>query len=76
MLHWLAGKRPTQRVRELIRCCLRGYAELEEVVTLLGHEKKPPSEIAAKALPRATPALIVSPPRVTVTKPWVVATPI
>ena len=21
------------------RCCLRGYAELEEVVTLLGHEK-------------------------------------
>ena len=39
MLQWLTGKRPTKRAMELIRCYLMGYAELEEVMTLLGLEK-------------------------------------
>ena len=39
MLQWLAGKRPTQRAMELIHFYLMGYAELEEVMTLLGREK-------------------------------------
>ena len=36
---WLTGKRPTKRALELIRYYLMGYAELEEVMTLLGLEK-------------------------------------
>jgi len=39
MLQLLTGKRPTKRAMELIRFYLMGYAELEEVVSLLGLEK-------------------------------------
>ena len=39
MLQLLTGKRPTKRAMELIRLYLLGYAELEEVVTLLGLQK-------------------------------------
>lgn len=39
MLQWLAGKRPTQQAMVLIHFYLMGYAELEEVMTLLGREK-------------------------------------
>ena len=35
----ILGKRPTKRAMELIRFYLMGYAELEEVMTLLGLEK-------------------------------------
>ena len=38
-LQLLTGKRPTKRAMELIRFYLMGYAELEEVMTLLGLEK-------------------------------------
>ncbi len=36
MLQLLTGKRPTKRAMELIRFYLMGYAELEEIMTLLG----------------------------------------
>jgi hypothetical protein len=39
MLQRLTGKRPGKRAMELIRFYLLGYAELEEVVALLGLEK-------------------------------------
>jgi hypothetical protein len=39
MLQLLTGKRPGKRAMELIRMYLMGYAELEEVVALLGLEK-------------------------------------
>jgi len=41
MLQLLTGKRPAKRAMELIRFYLMGYAELEEVVKLLGLEKPP-----------------------------------
>lgn len=41
MLQLLTGKRPAKRAMELIRFYLMGYAELEEVVKLLGLEKTP-----------------------------------
>jgi hypothetical protein len=40
MLQLLTGKRPGKRAMELIRMYLMGYAELEEVITLLGVAKK------------------------------------
>jgi len=40
MLQLLTGKRPGKRAMELIRMYLMGYAELEEVIALLGVEKK------------------------------------
>jgi len=40
MLQLLTGKRPDKRAMELIRMYLMGYAELDEVITLLGVEKK------------------------------------
>ena len=39
MLQLLTGKRPGKRAMELIRFYLMGYAELEEIVTLLSLEK-------------------------------------
>ena len=39
MLQLLTGKRPGKRAMELIRLYLMGYAELEEVLALLGLEK-------------------------------------
>ena len=39
MLQLLTGKRPGKRAMELIRFYLMGYAELEEVIALLGLEK-------------------------------------
>ena len=39
MLQLLTGKRPGKRAMELIRMYLMGYAQLEEVVALLGLEK-------------------------------------
>lgn len=39
MLQLLTGKRPGKRAMELLRMYMMGYAELEEVVALLGLEK-------------------------------------
>jgi hypothetical protein len=39
MLQLLTGKRPGKRAMELIRMYLMGYAELDEVIALLGLEK-------------------------------------
>ena len=39
MLQALTGKRPGKRAMELIRMYLMGYAELNEIIALLGVEK-------------------------------------
>jgi hypothetical protein len=39
MLQLLTGKRPGKRAMELIRLYMMGYAELDEVITLLGLQK-------------------------------------
>ena len=39
LLQLLTGKRPGKRAMELIRLYMMGYAELEEVITLLAPEK-------------------------------------
>ena len=39
MLQLLTGKRPGKRAMELIRMYLMGYAELDEVIALLGLKK-------------------------------------
>ena len=39
MLQLLTGKRPGKRAMELIRFYMMGYAELDEVIELLGLEK-------------------------------------
>ena len=45
MLQPLTGKRPGKRAMELIQLYLMGYAELEEVITLLAPKKQKPDPL-------------------------------